>query len=177
MSVIFVAGVHGVGKTTVCKAAAESLGVPHYTASQLIRAEKASAVSEESKLVVDVGGNQRLLVLAARREIAQYGRIILDGHFTIRTASGVIEPIDTAVFKMLGLNKIVVLLDHPDIIVSRLFNRDGIAYAATSIQEHQDAELNHAWKVSKELNVQITEIQGPEPKRLVDAITRSQNGA
>ena len=62
MKVIFVAGIHGVGKTTGCMAVAEELGIPYYTASQIIKGEKASAVVEQSKLVADIDENQRLLI-------------------------------------------------------------------------------------------------------------------
>jgi len=54
MKVIFVAGIHAVGKSSACKLLSSETGTPHYTASQIIREEKASAISEDSKLVTDV---------------------------------------------------------------------------------------------------------------------------
>lgn len=43
MSVIFVAGVHGVGKGYIGIPVAVALGINHFTASQLIREEKGRA--------------------------------------------------------------------------------------------------------------------------------------
>ena len=42
MKVIFVAGIHAVGKSSACKFLSSETGIPHYTASQIIREEKAS---------------------------------------------------------------------------------------------------------------------------------------
>jgi len=95
MGVIFVAGVHAVGKTTACTHAARTLSIAHYTASSLIKAEKASAIPEWGKVVADIEGNQNLLIRGVRRVLLENrGRIILDGHFTLPNAKGDIEAIE-----------------------------------------------------------------------------------
>lgn len=64
MSVIFVCGVHGVGKTTFCQRLAKTLNIPHFSASALIREKASYAVSEKSgdKQVKDIDANQVILL-------------------------------------------------------------------------------------------------------------------
>lgn len=159
MEIIFVAGIHGVGKTTGCKAVAEELGIPHYTASQVIRGEKASAVAEQSKLVADIDENQRLLIQGVSRLI-KGGRFLLDGHFTIRRESdGGIEAVHVDVFRQLRIEGIVIYTDAPSEIAKRIQRRDGILPPVGLLQSHQDAEIAHAKHVAAALSLPLAVLQ------------------
>jgi len=159
MKVIFVAGIHGVGKTTGCKAVAEELGIPHYTASQVIKGEKASAVAEQSKLVADIDENQRLLIQGVSKLI-EGGRFLLDGHFTIRRESdGDIEAVHVDVFRQLRIESIVTYTDAPSEIAKRMQLRDGVLTPIGLLQSHQDAEIAHAKHVAAELFVPLVMLQ------------------
>jgi adenylate kinase len=59
MSVIFLAGVHGVGKGFLGAPVANALGISHFTASQLIREEKGQATWGKDKKTFDLDDNQR----------------------------------------------------------------------------------------------------------------------
>ena len=50
---IFVAGVHGAGKTIATKPACETLGLTYATASQLIREERGQASWDATKMVLE----------------------------------------------------------------------------------------------------------------------------
>lgn len=155
MKVILVAGIHGVGKTTGCKAVSEEFGIPHYSASQIIKGEKASAVTEGSKLVVDVDGNQRLLIQGVSR-LLESGRFLLDGHFTIRRKSdGGIEAIHVDVFRELHIGGVVLYTDHPEEISKRMLARDGVLQPVEALQSHQDAEIAHAEYVTTTIEVPL----------------------
>ena len=156
MGVIFVAGVHAVGKTTACTQAAGSLGLVHYAASSLIKAEKASAIPKQGKAVTDVNGNQELLICGVEKACERHqGRIILDGHFTLSKPDGQIEAIALDVFRAIALDGVVVFQDKPADIVMRLKLRDGEIRNPDAIARHQNAELTHAKFVSRELNVPL----------------------
>ena len=80
-TIIFVGGVHGVGKTTFCQRLAAESGYSHFAASSLIKQKKETAISTVSKNVTDIPSNQELLLEAISDLEASI--IILDGHFTI----------------------------------------------------------------------------------------------
>ena len=160
MGVIFVAGVHAVGKTTLCKQAEQAKGIAHFSASGLIREEKASAIPEQGKAVSEVDAPQRHLIRAVRRILPKHGgNILLDGHFSLLTATGKIETIDVNVFHALGVERVVVLHDEPGAIAARWSQRDGSVVDLDMIDAHQKVELHHARHVARALAIPLAEIQ------------------
>jgi adenylate kinase len=156
VGLIFVAGVHAVGKTTACKEAARVCAVPHYSASSLIKNEKQSAIPERGKAVADICGNQELLIRGARRVLADSpGRVLLDGHFTLPNLTGEIEKVEFDVFRGLNLDCSVIFKDDPMAIASRLAERDGEIRSVDLISRHQLEELAHAERVSSGLGVPL----------------------
>lgn len=171
MGVIFVAGVHAVGKTTLCKLAEQALGIAHYSASELIRIEKASAVPEQGKAVSEVDAPQRHLIRAVRRILPKHaGNILLDGHFSLLTATGEIETIDVDVFHALGVERVVVLHDQPSAIAARWSQRDGGPVDLDMIDAHQKEELRHARHVAGVLAISLAEIQAFDAARFMSSL-------
>jgi adenylate kinase len=82
MKVILVAGVHGVGKSTKCREASQKLGIASYTASQIIKDEKASPIPTLVKYVEDLDENQRFLIQGISK-LPDGECILLDGHLTL----------------------------------------------------------------------------------------------
>ncbi|BAP87351.1 flagellar adenylate kinase [Burkholderiales bacterium GJ-E10] len=160
MGVIFVAGVHAVGKTTLCKQAEQTKEIAHYSASDLIREEKANAVPEQGKVVTEVDAPQRHLIRAVHRVLPRHGgKILLDGHFSLLTATGKIEMISVDVFHALGLERVVVLHDEPVAIAARWSRRDGGAVDLAMVTTHQEEELRHARHVAQTLAIPLTEVR------------------
>lgn len=148
------AGVHGVGKTTACSQVASRLCIGHYAASKLIREEKASAISTNSKIVADLEANQQLLVTGVNRLLEAGQRFLLDGHLTLITSGG-IEPIPVRVFERLNLAGIVLFSDHPEAIVARAIERDGTASSVAMVRHHQERERAHAHDVAVACDVPL----------------------
>lgn len=168
---IFVAGVHAVGKSSVCSQAAKTLNVVHYSASSIIRAEKASAISDNDKTVKDVNGNQDLLVLGLEKVRETHKKlIILDGHFTLRTKRGRIESIPLEVFRSLVLDGVVVYHDDPEAIAIRMKERDDDSLSPMVIKQHQDAEIEHARLVASDLRIPINILKAFDSEGLVTSI-------
>lgn len=171
MGVIFVAGVFAVGKTTLCKQAEQALGLPHYSASGLIKAEKASAISSQDKAVHNVADNQQLLIRGAEKALARHeGNILLDGHFSLPTTDGRIEPVAIEVFHALGLLRAIVLSDEPEAIASRWQGRDGQTNKVESIHAHQEIELRHARDVAQALAIPLIQIQAFDLTTFLDSL-------
>lgn len=160
MGVIFVGGVHAVGKSTLCKQAQQARGIAHYSASALMREEKASAVPEQGKLVREVDAPQRHLINAVRRVLPMHGGIILlDGHFSLLTMTGKIETIGMDVFHALMLDRVVVLRDDPSAIAARWSQRDGHEVELALVAAHQEEELRHARHVASALVIPLSEVR------------------
>ena len=171
MSVIFLAGVHGVGKGFLGAPVAKSLGLNHCTASQLIREEKGRATWGKERLVAEVEDNQLALIRAVTRRLESGGTILLDGHFVLRGASGELVKLQVDVFSGLHLSGAIILAEDAAIVVSRLAGRDGFAMSEASIAELASEEISHAKDVCLALQIPLVIIRSPSEVALTNAVT------
>jgi adenylate kinase len=161
MRVLFVGGVHGVGKSSACAKVAEQTCARHFTASTLIREERASALLVGRKEVVDVPGNQELLIRAFWRIVdgERAPLVLLDGHFALRTSTLGIETIPAEVFAAMGVTELVCFVGEPAEIAGRLASRDGMDVDPRAVDELQRYELGHATQVSDSLRLPLTQLE------------------
>jgi adenylate kinase len=172
MSVIFLAGVHGVGKGFLGTPVASSIGITHLTASQLIRDEKGQATWGTDKKTSDLDDNQLALIRAVGQRRLIHPNILLDGHFVLRNAQGVLTPLATTVFKELHLTGVILLTEEANIIASRLAMRDKGTPDVQAISELAVAELAHAQAVCHELELPLAVIQAPTLASLADVVKK-----
>jgi len=172
MSVIFLAGVHGVGKGFLGTPVANSMGITHLTASQLIREEKGQSTWGNDKKTSDLDDNQLALIRAIAQRRLIHPSILLDGHFVLRNAQGVLTPLATSVFKGLRLTGVILLTEEENVIAKRLALRDKGMPDVHAISELAAAELNHAQGVCTELELPLTKIHAPTLSSLTNAVTR-----
>lgn len=171
MAIVFVGGVHGVGKSTHCQHISQRTGLRWFMASALIKAEMQSAIAVGSKVVVDPIGNQELLLRGVRNCMSpDQGRALLDGHFTLQNADGEIVAIDIDVLLRLGLERIIVIRDEAAAICSRLRERDGQDWSISQISAHQDTEINQAHDVATKLRIPVLLIDAFDPNGLEKAV-------
>ena len=157
---IFLGGVHGVGKSSMCAEAAQVIGLTVFGASAIIRAERQVPSIDSRTAVSNVAGNQELLIQGVRKRVPKSsGHFVLDGHFALRTLDSAIERIDPAVFLTLGIDHFICIQDHPRAIAARLLERDGAMHAVDEIAALQSAELDHAAYVSRELKIRLDVLQ------------------
>lgn len=168
--VIFVAGVHGVGKTTLCAGVASRMELTHRSASQLIREKKESAIARNSKTVADIPGNQELLIEAVRR-ISQSGQtLLLDGHFALLNSAGKAQPLPTKVFADLGIDGIVLVHDRPSSIVAKLRQRDGDLIGGNDIASLQAMEISRAKSVAVEWGLPLYQVNASDEPGFAKAV-------
>ena len=172
MSVIFLAGIHGVGKGYLGSPVAKLLEMNHCTASQLIREEKGRATWGKDKLVTEVDDNQLALIRAVTRRHEAEQMMLLDGHFVLRSATGDLVRLPVEVFSSLHLSGVILLTENAPIIASRLAGRDSVSPSAASIAELANAEVAHAQHVCRALHIPLIVIQSPNETTLTDAVTQ-----
>jgi adenylate kinase len=155
-SMIFVGGVHGVGKTTFCNMIYEKYHLLSYSASRLISDAKKQEFGP-SKGISDVDTNQDLLV-DALEDIGSGDRwFLLDGHFCLIDKVGRIVRVPENTFQQLAPKAIIVLTNTIESIQDRLLRRDNFDYAEDFLEKFQAEELLYAEEVSKTLRVPYLE--------------------
>ena len=149
MGVIFVAGIYGVGKTTLCNELSLVLGIPHFSASELISTYNGE-IYGANKSVNSVNNNQDILVEQVKRLLKNYDTIILSGHFVIIT-QGKICCVPQNTFTNLSLSKILLLEADCNRIIQNLVKRDNKIYDDKIIKELCLNERQLAMEVAERL--------------------------
>ena len=152
-SFIFLGGVHGVGKTTLCNSRFVSEGYHCVTASSLTKAYKNG--TDRDKRVDDIDDNQIALLKQLNLEKEKHQRLLLDGHFCLINSFDQIEPIDVEVFKAINPALLILLKCNPVEIAERLTKRDGKPWRVKFMREFQELEESHAQVVSKKMNIPL----------------------
>lgn len=152
-NIIFIGGIHGVGKTTICKNISKSLNIEHYSSIDLIKNIKSTYINKDKK-VKDISGNQNTLLQAIDIYLDE-SMSLLDGHFCLLDEFGSIKEISNEIFKEINIIKIIILVDSPEKIVERLRNRDSNKCSLDFIKEFQKREIEYGKLISEELNINL----------------------
>jgi adenylate kinase len=168
--VLFVAGVHGVGKTTLSSDYARKHGMTHKSASDLIRAAKESAIVRRGKKVADIPGNQQLLIESVRRITASGESFLLDGHFSLLNSAGKIEFLPTKVFADLNIDGVVLVQDSPKAIARRLASRDNSEANLEEIRKIQTLEIERSKAVGRELGLPVLRVEAFDERGFEEAV-------
>ncbi len=168
--IVFLGGIHGVGKTHLCSELCKEINISYFSASQLIRKQKEEMISR-TKNVIDIKGNQDALIMAIRNYVPNNSSILLDGHFCILNLRGEIERIPQITFEQLDLSCLIVLIDQPKIIQERLKWRDKVDYSIEMLDQFQSEEISYAKQLAISLNLPLLVHQnGEEPNELNEFI-------
>lgn len=156
---IFLSGIHGVGKTYFCNLVKDELGIKSYSASQLITTRRNKGFGVD-KFVPDIDDNQMLLIKAIDDFRKNDEEFILDGHFCLLNARGEITRIPYNTYTLLKPDVIILLTEKPEIIAERRFRRDKIRQDIREIKEFQDAEKQYAKEISQNLGISLKISEG-----------------
>lgn len=154
-SVIFVSGVYGVGKSTLCDKLSEKLRIPAFSAGDLI-SEINGEKYGKNKNVIDAKYNQDVLVSAVEEKLRTLPQFILAGHFCIIDKSFEVELLPEIVFSKLHLQQIVLLEADVLRIQENISNRDQKVYPVYTLEKLILAEREQAKKIAKELKIPLT---------------------
>ncbi|WP_136194001.1 ATP-binding protein [Actinomyces procaprae] len=151
---IFIGGVHGVGKSHFCKRVKEVTGIEVYSASTLI-ASKKHAGFKGDKLISGIDDNQQYLLQAVSELRVSIRNFILDGHFCLLNDFGEVIRVSHDTFTTLRPDVIMLLTEKPEVIAARRMDRDGIEVSAHEIDAFQQEERAYAEEVADDLGVNL----------------------
>lgn len=152
-NVIFVGGIHGVGKTYFCSNLSQNINRQHFSCSELI--SKFKDINPQNKLTKDIDENQTILKLALDTYLLPTNDYILDGHFCLINEQGDISRIPESTFINLNISNILVLENDCNIIIDNLKKRDNKIYKESLIQKFQQEEILYAKYIANLLDINI----------------------
>ncbi|MCK8098934.1 ATP-binding protein [Bacillus sp. 2CMS4F] len=167
MDYIFLAGVHGVGKSTLASKLESLIDIECISISDLIRrAGKKIPISEKN--TAGISGNQELWKNELYKLNLKKTFMLLDGHFCLLNKNKVIFPLPLSTFENTNMTKIILVQHRPSIIRERLLSRDNISYSLELIEELQKCEIKRAKEYSRNKKIKLFIYN--EDKPLIDLI-------
>ena len=154
--ILFVGGIHAVGKGTICKELAEKFNFEHLSASQVLKWNEIS--DSKNKKVQNFTTTQDRLLTNLSKIIKPNVKYLLDGHFTLLNSNGKPEKIDETTFVGIRPESIILLTCEPKIIFERLKQRDESIYKLSVLKKMQQMEVEYAEYISKKLEIPLFKI-------------------
>lgn len=171
-NIIFVSGVHGVGKTTICNEIKKKENIEAYSSSELIR-KYSNEILDAKKEVNDVSKNQNILIESIKINVDRENIVLLDGHFVLLKNDHSFENVPLDTFKNINLAGVIMIVEEAEVISQRLRNRDSKNYDIEVIDRFQNLELQRAKEVCEELNIDIIEFKsGNDINKIISFINR-----
>ncbi len=166
----FIGGVHGVGKGTVCNKICKQVGLTHLSASELLKWGEIS--TNDNKKVKDIKDTQERLLTGINNATQKGKSYLLDGHFCLFNAKGVIEKVPKETFAKIAPKSIAIVATDVILIKQRLEARDKKIYELEILEYMQNTEKEYAEEVATILDIPFFEIKDGNHTKLVRFISK-----
>lgn len=149
--VFFVAGVYGVGKSYLCNAISNEIGIPFYSAGDLI-AECNGEKYGRNKWVINKEDNQKILIRCIEDKICN-NDILLADHMCIFDKTGAIVKIDLNQLENMHIINMVLLTADIDKVYRNLLMRDSVNYSIVTLEKLMSLEREHFVELACRLRI------------------------
>lgn len=151
---MFIGGVHGVGKSSICHNICRKLNIQYLSASELL---KWNEINEDpkNKKVASIPDTQTRLILGLRTAVKKNKYHLLDGHYCLLNSKNEITRVPLDTFKQINPKRLALILDDISEIKKRLEARDNKLYDLELLESLQNEELSYAEYLSKTLGVDL----------------------
>ena len=164
--IIFIGGIHGVGKGTICKTVAKKYELQHLTASEVLKWTEISM--KENKKVENISSTQNRLIANLNQIVRPDESYLLDGHFTLLDSEGNPEFIPESTFEEINPISLMIVIGEPKTIQERLARRDSFKYEIDILKKMQEMEISHAEFISNKLSIPLIKIENNELQPIHD---------
>lgn len=171
MGVIFVAGIYGVGKSTLCEKVSELTSIPFYSAGDLI-SEVNGEIYGANKAVKDKDRNQDILIEAVRYKLQSVPKILLAGHFCIFDRENNVIQLPEYVFESMDIENIILLEASCSRVLQNIQSRDAKEYNVVDIKALKDCEHIYAYKTAEKFEIPIATYEMTFTQDDVDEVLR-----
>lgn len=149
-NISFVGGIHGVGKSTICKSICEKLNINYLSASEVLKWSKLNT-DIKNKKVDNISFTQDLLINGLNEQVNKSEHYILDGHYCLFNKERNVERIPFETFQKINPASLHVITGNIVEIKKHLEERDQRPYNYKLLEEMQDAELEYANEISQRM--------------------------
>jgi adenylate kinase len=119
-NIVFIGGIHGVGKSTICQHICRELNMEYLSASELLKWEEINDDAKNKK-VNDIPLTQDRLITGLSKNIQNGHFYLLDGHFCLLNENDEVEKISKDIFMQINPKVLCLILGDITEIKTRLF--------------------------------------------------------
>lgn len=150
-NIIFVGGIHGVGKSTICNRICAELNIEYLSASELIKWRDLNE-DVSNKKVSDLSLTQNRLIEELKNRLIKNKTYILDGHYCLLDRNNEVEKISFETFEQIKPKLFVIVVKDVNEIKKQLEERDSKPYDYHLLEKFQDNELSYVKHLANILN-------------------------
>jgi adenylate kinase len=166
---IFIGGVHGVGKGTICREICKQTNLVHISASEVLKWSEISNLT--NKRVDNIQDTQDRLIVGLTKVIEENKSYLLDGHFCLFNSSESVEKVPIRIFEKIAPRLIAVVTTDVALIKKRLEKRDGKTYSLDLLECMQNTEKIYAKEISLAIRIPFVEVKNGDCTNLIKVIT------
>lgn len=153
-NIIFVGGIHGVGKSTICQQLCDELSMEYLSASDVLKWKDINK-DLKNKKVENIPYAQDRLIIGLKNILQEDKRYLLDGHYCLLNKDNEVENISLDTFVQINPTVLCVILGNISEIKNRLETRDNKLYEYELLEYLQKSELTYAKSLSEVLNIPL----------------------
>ncbi len=153
-NIVFIGGIHGVGKSTICRQICGEVKLEYLSASELIKWKDINE-DVQNKKVKNIPATQDRLIIGLTNTVQENKFYLLDGHYCLLNSENEIVNIPLDTFKLINPISLNIVLGDINEIKNRLEKRNNRPYDQELLNRMQESELNYARHLSKTLGVTL----------------------
>src|SRR5690606_12889108 len=108
-NIIFIGGIHGVGKSSICSEICNKFNIQHLSASELIKWDELNE-DPKNKKVANIPNTQTRLIIGLQQTIKDNQHYLLDGHYCLLNAKSEIVRVPLETFKQINPKLLILIL-------------------------------------------------------------------
>lgn len=170
-NIIFIGGIHGVGKSTICQHICRELTMEYLSASELLKWKDINEDSKNKK-VKDISDTQNRLIIGLENTIQKDKFYLLDGHYCLLNSNNEISRIPVETFKQINPISFNLVLGNISEIKQRLEARDNKPYDYELLQRFQDEELAYVEYLSETFNISLNIGKNNDYLNILDSLRK-----
>lgn len=153
-NIIFIGGIHGVGKSSICQHICRELNMEYLSASELIKWQEINEDSKNKK-VKDIPDTQNRLLKGLKNTLQKHKTYLLDGHYCLLNKDSEVEKISMDIFIQINPKVLCLIICDIKEIKKRLEIRDNKPYKYELLEQLQNSELDYAKHLSVALDIPL----------------------
>lgn len=152
--IVFIGGIHGVGKSTVCQNICGQGDIKYLSASDLL---KWTEINEDpkNKMVLNIEDTQKRLLNGLEVSVQKDVNYLLDGHYCLLNKDAEISRIPLTLFRSINPNMLCLVTGDVAEIKNNIENRDKREYDLNLLKHLQDEEIHYAGLIALDLNIRL----------------------